>query len=66
MSMAPRCLECDALHGRAHDPECSEAPDGAAVQAVADKLMEFVCLGGGDAETIKQFARDIVAIVRNN
>lgn len=23
MSTAPRCLECDALHGRAHDPECS-------------------------------------------
>lgn len=65
--MPGACSECDAGKYQPHHPACSQSPlHDAAVDEVSDMLMRFVCAGGGDGETIRILAQDIVSVVRHN
>lgn len=75
MSMGRRCEDCGALPSNAHDATCEDGIPYASrpstllaktEKAVERKLYDLICLGGGDGDTLKEFAREIVAIVRNS
>lgn len=66
MSLVRRCTECDAGEHEPHHDSCSQREPSPAEKAVEEKLMEFVCRGGGDQSTLEEFARSIVSAVRNS